>query len=242
MRVAMHQPHYLPWLGHIDKIDRAELFLFVDNVQFERKGWQNRNYVKTPNGPAMLTIPAARRDRRQLICDQVVDESRAWREKHRRTIESSYCRAPHWATYAAELLAVYDLTAEYLVEYAVESTMAVLRGFGVTTPCVRASSLGEVPGAKTALIAELAARVGATTLVSGDGCRSYLDVELLEHRGVTVEWQNFVHPAYSQIHPGLGFVPRLAALDLLANVGPEGLTLLRETRRDARPAPAPQVR
>ncbi|MGH3343213.1 MAG: WbqC family protein [Carbonactinosporaceae bacterium] len=241
MRVAIHQPHYLPWLGYVDKIDRAELFICLDSVQFERKGWQNRNYIKTPNGPAMLTIPAARRDHRPLICDQVVDESRPWREKHRRTIESSYRNAPHWATHAAKLLAVYDMAAEHLVEYAVESTRAVLRGFGVTTPCVRASRLGEVSGAKTALVAELAARVGATTLVSGEGCRRYLDVELLERHGVTVEWQSFVHPVYPQIHLRPGFVPRLAAFDLLANVGPDSLGLLRETQRTARPAPVPEV-
>lgn len=45
MRVALHQPHYLPWLGLVDKIDRSDLFVVLDHVQYERKGWQNRNYA-----------------------------------------------------------------------------------------------------------------------------------------------------------------------------------------------------
>ena len=63
VRVAMHQPHYLPWLGLLDKIDRCDLFVVLDHVQFERKGWQHRNYVASKNGPVLLTVPVVQRSR-----------------------------------------------------------------------------------------------------------------------------------------------------------------------------------
>ena len=47
MIVAIHQPHYLLWIGYFDKIDRADVFVPLDNVQYRKDEWQNRNRIKT---------------------------------------------------------------------------------------------------------------------------------------------------------------------------------------------------
>jgi len=57
MIVAVHQPQYLPWLGYFAKIDRADLFVLLDNVQFKKNEWQNRNQIKAAGGPQWLTVP-----------------------------------------------------------------------------------------------------------------------------------------------------------------------------------------
>jgi hypothetical protein len=226
----MHQPHYLPWLGYVDKADRADLFVFVDQVQFVRKQWQNRNYVKTQQGSTLLTVPVLQESRAELISEKIVDERRPWRKKHRRTIEQSYHGAPYWSTYGPGQLELYDAPWERLADVAVASAIGVFTAFGVTTPWRRASDIGAVPGAKTEMIAGLCHAVGATVFVSGDRARDYLDVGLLARHGIEVEWQNFVHPTYRQLYPEAGFVPRLAAFDLLFNVGPASLDLLRQGR------------
>lgn len=231
----MHQPHYLPWLGYVDKADRADLFIFVDHVQFVRKQWHNRNYVKTQQGPTLLTVPVQQESRAERIAEKVIDERRPWRKKHRRTFEQAYGAAPYWAEDGAALLGHYDEPWERLVDLAVASAQFAFDAFGVATPCRRSTEFGEVPGAKTEMIAALCERVGATTFVSGDQARDYLDVELLARHGVTVEWQNFVHPEYPQLHPAAGFVPRLAAVDLLLNCGPKSLDILRGARTAATP-------
>lgn len=226
MRVAMHQPHYLPWLGVIDKLDRADLFVFVDHVQFERKGWQNRNYVKTPQGGTLLTVPVAQRSRDERIAEKTIDEARPWRKKHHRTIEQSYRTAPFWDEHGRTVLDLYARPWPSLAELAIASTLAVAAAFGVTVPWVRSSELSGIGGAKTEMIASLCAAVGASTYLCGSGARAYLDEDLLLRRGVAVEWQGFVHPEYPQLHGG-AFVPRLAALDLLLNSGSDGVQLLR---------------
>jgi hypothetical protein len=226
----MHQPHYLPWLGYVDKADRADLFVFVDQVQFVRKQWQNRNYVKTRQGPTLLTVPVLQESRAELIDAKVVDERRPWRKKHRRTIEQSYHGAPYWRRYGPELLELYSSPWERLADVAVASALSVFTAFGVTTPWRRASEIGAVAGAKTEMIAALCEKVGGTVFVSGDRARDYLDVGLLTRHGIEVEWQNFVHPTYPQLYPDGGFVPRLAAFDLLLNTGPGSLDLLRQRR------------
>ena len=61
MRVAIHQPQYLPWLGYLAKWAAADLFIVLDVVQYEKNGWQNRNRIKTPEGPRWLTVPVKAR-------------------------------------------------------------------------------------------------------------------------------------------------------------------------------------
>ena len=63
MKIAIAQPTYLPWLGYFDLIDQVDAFVFLDNVQFEKQSWQQRNRIKTPTGLQWLTVPVAFRGR-----------------------------------------------------------------------------------------------------------------------------------------------------------------------------------
>lgn len=234
MRVAMHQPHYLPWLGLIDKIDRCDLFVVFDHVQFERKGWQNRNYVASANGPTLLTVPVVQHSRDELILDKEVDNAKPWRAKHRKTIQQLYAAgAPYWERFGPQLLEIYDVEWKKLTELALATTQVVLRGFGVTTPIVRASDVGTFSGQRNDLVAEVAAAVGTTTLLCGDGSRSYIEPATFRDHGIEIEWQNFEHPVYAQhSRRNREFLPRMAALDLLLNAGPKGIDILRSAQRE----------
>lgn len=233
MRVAMHQPHYLPWLGLIDKADQSDLFVVLDHVQYERRGWQNRNYVATKGGPVLLTVPVIQGTRGERILDKTIDNSHPWREKHRRTLEEHcYGGAPFWAEFRTRILGIYEQEWERLADLSMATMRAALDGFGIRTPVVCASELGEFPGQKSELLAQLAAKSGATTMLSGDGARGYIDADVFRRYGIAVEWQRFEHPHYPQHNrTETDFLPRMAALDLLANVGPAaGLRLLRDRR------------
>ena len=48
--VGIHQPEYLPWLGFFKKMMSSELFVFLDDAQFRKKGWQNRNRIVDRKG------------------------------------------------------------------------------------------------------------------------------------------------------------------------------------------------
>ncbi|MFC4565102.1 WbqC family protein [Nocardiopsis mangrovi] len=237
MRVAIHQPHYLPWLGLIDKIDRSDLVVVLDHVQYERQGWQNRNYLASKNGPVLLTIPLIRGRSRDRISDKEIDNSSDWREKHLRTLtEHCYGKAPFWPEFQEGIQRFYATEWDRLVDVSLASTRLVLDGFGIATPIVRAGELGEFPGRKSELLAQICAKVGATSLLCGGGARHYIDRQVFRRYGVGLEWQDFRHPHYAQTGRGSGdFLPRMAALDLLLNAGPGGVRLLREAR-DTGPA------
>ena len=109
--LAVHQPHYLPWLGYLAKWAAADVFVFLDTVQYTKNGWQNRNRIKTADGLAWLTIPVCVKGHTSLgtaIKDVPIDRVKPWRVKHLRSIEQSYARAPHITRYAPLLHEFYE--------------------------------------------------------------------------------------------------------------------------------------
>lgn len=232
-RIAcVHQPHYMPWLGLIDKIDRSDLYVVLDTVQFERRGWQNRNYIAGDGGKQLLTVPVVQAGRDERIRDKKIDNTQNWRMKHLRALlDHRYRGAPYLDKYREEISSLFGQRWDHLAELSIATTLLALRAFGIDTPVVRASRLGPLTGHKSELIAQVCTTVGADTLLSGSGARDYLDADVLKQHAVEVEWQDFEHPVYVQAKSGTGgFIPNLAAIDLLFNAGPGSLELLRSAR------------
>lgn len=232
IRVAIHQPHYLSWLGLLDKIDRSDRFVILDTVQFERRGWQNRNYVAGRDKSVLLTVPVAQGNRHDRILDKAIDNTQEWRLKHYRALaEHCYRRAPYWSDYRNEIAHLYETDWDNLADLATATIRMLMRGFGISTPLLLASELGDFPGRKSELLAQICAKTGADILLSGDGAKDYLDPGTLRRYGIGIEWQDFRHPVYPQHTRGAaGFVPRLSAIDLLLNAGPDALRVLRQAR------------
>ncbi len=76
-----------------------------------------------------------------------------------------------------------------------------------------------ITGERSERLVDICRHFGASRYVSGDAAQSYLDVPLFEREGIRVEWQQYAHPTYPQLHGD--FVPYLSALDLLLNCGDE---------------------
>ena len=122
MRVTIHQPQFLPWLGYLDKIDQADLFIALDSVQFKKNEWQNRNRIRTADGCQWVTVPVLHHFG-QLVKDVRINQAVAWRSQHLRAIEMHYARAPFRDRYLPELRSVYKESWERLHEL----NMAVIR-------------------------------------------------------------------------------------------------------------------
>jgi len=230
MIVAAHQPAYLPWLGYLDKLAKADVFVVMDDLQYEAQNFQNRNRVKLNHGPQWLTVPVERGDQDDRILDKLIHHAPTKREHWaRRTWESlrvHYGRASHWDVYKDELEDTFVRRWDRLIDLDMHILDLARRWFGVTGPILRASTLG-LEGPKTDRLIDLCRKVGAKTYLSGRGASvDYLDVDAMRRAGITVLWQEFEHPVYPQRYPELGFVPNLAFLDLLLNCGPTSRQIL----------------
>jgi hypothetical protein len=223
MRVAIHQPQYLPWLGYLAKWAAADLFVFLDTVQYAKNGWQNRNRIKARAGAQWLTVPV--HARLGVPIHQVtIDTTQPWRRRHLAAIRHAYATAPRFADHEAALEDLYACPPASLVPLAVASATWLARSVGITTPTVRASELGVDATDPTARLLDLCRAVKADTYLSGpDGLR-YMDRARFAEAGIEVLVQRYEHPVYEQLHGP--FVSNLSALDLVVMHGRAGGEIL----------------
>jgi hypothetical protein len=230
MIVAIHQPHFLPWLGYMHRMMQADLFILLDHVQFERRNYQNRTRIRIENEGRWLTVPVIQRSQKERIVDKEVDNrddgGRRWGANHFATLRHAYRHAGFFSLYAGALKSMLESPWSRLTELN-EAALAFLReALDIRTPLARSSQLG-VPGTRADLILNLCKAVGADALLAGmGGSRGYLDVERFAREGVRVVWHEFTHPAYPQCGDA-PFMPGLSALDLLFNCGPVSRSVLR---------------
>jgi hypothetical protein len=215
--VVVLQPGYLPWLGFFHQLHRADVFVYYDDVQYDKHGWRNRNRIKTRNGPLWLTVPVHGRGFSQIV-DVEIDTNTAWARKHVASIRQAYARAPFLDRYIPALEELLLRPWKRLVDLDIACATLMAQWLRIATRTERSSRLG-VQGERTRRLVEICRHFGATRYLSGDAARAYLDVPLFEHHGIRVEWQRYAHPTYPQLHGE--FVPYLSALDLLLNCGDE---------------------
>ena len=224
MLVAIHQPEHLPWLGFFEKLLRADVFVLLDDVQFSKGDFQNRNRVKGRGGAQWLTVPVTQRLGQRI--NEVEPVGDAWREKHWRTLHSCYARAAHFDEFAREFEEFYGRAWTKLSELNVAAIRLLARAFGLEKEFVFSSALG-AGGRKSELVLNICKAVGASHYYSGRAGGAYLDAEAFRRAGVEIVVQQFEHPVYEQLFTEEhGFVPNLSAVDLLFNRGAEGLELL----------------
>ena len=215
--LSAHQPAYLPWLGYFDKIARADLFVYLDTVQFEKNSFINRNRIKTPQGVLWLTIPVKTKGHlSKTMRETETDTTQPWRDKHLKTLAMNYRRAPHFTQCFAKLERLLAEGSSNLAELCWAQLRFWLDEFAIPTRVVRASDL-PVAATKSELILQLAQHLGARHYISGALGRGYLDEDEFAAAGISVEYQNYITPEYPQLWGD--FIPNLSVVDYWMNCG-----------------------
>jgi WbqC-like protein len=228
--VAAHQPHYLPWLGYLDKLAKADVFVVMDDLQYETQNYQNRQRVKINAGATWLTVPLHRGSQGDAILDKRIDNSGSarqhWQHRTWRTLEIHYGKTPFFKQYGEELREVYTRPWERLIDVNMKMLELARKWFDITVPITRASTLG-LTGQKSERLIDMCKKLGAKVYLSGNGgSAGYLDEPAFKDAGIGVMWQRFTHPTYPQRYPHVGFVSHLGFLDVLFNCGPEARQIL----------------
>jgi len=227
MRLAAHQPQYLPWLGYFDKLDRVDLFVLLDTVQYRKNEWQNRNRIRTPTGWQWLTVPVHHRFPMSLR-EVRIDESGGWRRKHREALRVHYGRATHAERILPDLFDLLEDTHGHLAALNARTVEVMAATLGIRTPIVRASELGALPDGADARLIALCRRFGCCTYLAGAGGQDYMDAEAWRSASIRVEFQEFRHPIHPQTYPG--FEANLSAVDFIVNCGADSIGRLRDAR------------
>jgi hypothetical protein len=217
-RVAILQSNYIPWKGYFDIIHDVDEFIFLDDVQYTRQDWRNRNRIKTPRGPAWLTVPVGTSLKRR-ICD-VELPSGAWAGTHWRRLEASYVSSPHFDAYRPFLQDIYLCRPwKYLSELNQHFIRAIAGLLGLRTRFRDSRGL-DLIGSKQDRVIDLVRQAGGDVYVSGPAAKSYIDAARFADEGIELVWKDYGgYPEYPQLYPP--FVHEVTILDLLFHTGPD---------------------
>ena len=225
-RIAIVQSNYVPWRGYFDLIASVDEFVLLDDVQYTRRDWRNRNRVKTAQGTQWLTISVQAKGRyTQAIREtQVADEG--WAHAHWETLRHAYASAERYEEARDFVEGLYATApGPFLSDVNRHFLEAISRRLGISTPLTW-SDVYEPQGTKTERLIDICRKAGATEYVSGPAARTYLETERFEAEGIVVSWFEYgPYPEYEQVYPP--FDPQVSILDVLLCAGADAPRLVR---------------
>ena len=224
MIISIHQPQYLPWDNFFKKIKKSDCFIFLDNVEFQKNGLQNRNQIKTSNGPIWLTVPIKQK-LGQKISDVEIDNSKDWKKKHWKTINENYNKSKYFDNFKGNFQNIFLSNWNNLSELNIKIILEILMILNIKTKIYKASDL-KVKGKSTELLVNLRKKINSKTYISGEGGENYLELEKFKEAGIQVIFEkNINQKPYKQNHDNVGFVQNLSIIDNLFNNGKEALEI-----------------
>jgi hypothetical protein len=228
--VAVHQPQYLPWLGYFDKMRRADVFCYLNDVQYKKNEWQNRNRIKTAQNWQWVTVPV-RYHFPEKINEVRINQAVDWRKKHLQALITNYSRAPYFKEYIPIFEDTFSREWEFISDlniHLIESLKGLLDIGEILSVLSSDFKLSEEP---TERLIDICKALGADTYLAGKGGADYMDLERFEKNKLKVIIQEFEHPVYPQLFDG--FQSHLSIVDLLFNCGPESMKIIREANAGA---------
>jgi hypothetical protein len=228
MIVAILQPSYIPWRGYFHQIALSDLFIFYDDVQYDKHGWRNRNRIKTSSGSRWLTIPVHSSGNvvEEIPINQIrIDWQKNWAESHWQILNQVYKTAPFFSQYYPLISGFYHSKPDLLADFTIQTTIELAGEIGINqTRFMRSSEIPQVTGKKTDRLIQILKSVGATGYISGPSARDYIEQEKFDAAGIPIEYMNYDYREYPQLFPP--YDPQVSILDLLIMTGSEALSYI----------------
>ncbi|HZY94998.1 MAG TPA: WbqC family protein [Candidatus Bathyarchaeia archaeon] len=223
MKVAIHQPQYLPYPGFFHKLSLVDALVVMDDVQYDKR-FTNRNQILGPHGPIWLTVPIVRSQKFHKNMDVEVNNSLPWRTEHWKKMSYSYRNAGSFHEYGPYFESLYKRDHSKLVDLDLDITRKILDWLDIRIEVLLESDL-KVEGEGTQRLVNACLAVGADSYVSGIGGKNYVDEGVFATNHIGLEYQEYQPKPYRQRFVE-EFVPNLSVVDMLFNVGPKSRKLI----------------
>ena len=217
MKISIIQPCFVPWLGYFEQIAVADVFVYMDDVQYTKKDWRNTNQLKTQNGIKRIFVPVKKPSRCTRINEAVISHDEKWQEILLNKIKAWYKKS----LYFKEIMSLIDPIIlshfEKLVDFNFALNNALLSYLEISTPIYFSSQVPRNTNDKNLRIIEICNHFNADILYDGKSAADFIDTDLFQRSGIEVYFQNYQHRPYRQLWGD--FVPYMSVLDLLMNEG-----------------------
>ena len=230
MKVAIHQPNYLPYVGFFHKLSLADTFVIMDDTQYDKK-FTNRNKIKVPGNWIWLTVPINKKHK--FVANKIVEinNEENWQSDHFEKINRSYSNSKFFKkNYKAFFEKIYSKKWDHLFTLNYELIIQLIDWLDIKIEVIKESELN-INGNSTDRLVNISKKIGAETYVSGIGGKEYMNKKMFETNNIKIEYQNFKCPIYKQVFNS-EFIPNLSIIDLLFNIGPESLSKLKENENE----------
>ncbi len=219
MIAAVMQPTFLPWLGYFKLINSVDIFVFLNDVQFNKRSWQQRNKILFNNNIHYLTVPILSKGKfSQNINEVYIDKATKWRDKHIKTIELSYKRKKHFSEIFKILVDVYNQDDDYLSSLNVRFIKSILNYLHIDTKIIFSSDL-KSNGKKDEKIISILKEINIKKYLSPIGSKTYIgNGQKFINNKIDLKYLDFIHPVYSQ-DKNNKFIENLSIIDALFNIG-----------------------
>ncbi|QHT65628.1 WbqC family protein [Rhodocytophaga rosea] len=232
-KVAIIQSNYIPWKGYFDMINSVDEFIILDEVQYTRSDWRNRNLIKTKEGVKWLILPVkVKKERFETKINEVVVADKNWGKVHWATLTNNYRKAPYFKEYSGIFESLYLQTnEEFLSLINFTFISAILPLLGIQTK-VSWSTAYTLCGNRNERLVYLCQQAGAKEYLSGPAAKGYIDEKMFKEAGISVSWMDYSgYPEYNQLYPP--FEHGVTVLDLIFNEGPKASQFMKSTIKDA---------
>ena len=221
MIVTIHQPEHMPYFGFFDKVNKADVFVVLDDVQFKKNNFQNRNQILTANGPKWLTIPVEMKNikNKNINCRQTKSK---WKDTYRNKIVETYRKHTYFVENLIWIDEIISIQSYKLIDYNIAIIKEVFKMLNIKTQIIYASDLN-IKTLKTQRLYDINKMLNSTHYLAGQGAIDYLEAEVFSD--INIIRHEFVHPIYRQGNSS-DFISYMSVLDLLMNIGKEKLTKL----------------
>jgi hypothetical protein len=226
MKALVTQSNYIPWKGYFDNIARCDVWVIYDDMQFTRRDWRNRNYVKTPNGLKWLTVPVEVTGKFHQKINETVVAERDWNINHWKQLEQLYRKAPCYGEVSPWVRDLYmSATHTHLTEINLHFARAILQFLGIRAE-IKDSREFNLADGKTERLVSICRDLAATTYLTGPAAKDYMEEEQFTKNGIDVVYFDYGgYPEYPQLHPP--FEHGVTILDLIFNVGSQARRFLK---------------
>ena len=226
MKVAIHQPNYLPYLGFFHKLSLVDTFVIMDDTQYDKK-FTNRNKIKVPGNWIWLTVPINKKHK--FVANKIVEinNEENWQSDHFEKINRSYSNSEFFKkNYKTFFEKIYSKKWDHLFTLNYELIIQLIDWLDIKIEVIKESELN-INGNSTERLVNISKKIGAETYVSGIGGKEYMNKKMFETNNIKIEYQNFKCPIYKQVFNS-EFIPNLSIIDLLFNIGPKSLSKLKQ--------------
>lgn len=225
MKVAIHQPNFVPWLGFFYKLSLSDLFILLDNAQYTKNSFINRNRIKTPQGVIWLTLPVITSGKfGQSINEVTIKDFDKTKKVILNTLKMNYSKAKFFDLYITDIEIILNNSINNLAHLNIEFIYWICKILDINVKILKASEIGVYNVEGTSRLVEICKRVGASVYLSGFGGNNYQEVELFDAENIQVVTYDFKHPSYEQLWGD--FISNLSILDLIFNCGQQSKNIL----------------